>query len=117
MANLNISEKRLPQDGRINVNALGKQIPICVRTLPTAFGESIVLRVLDRASVNLDVEALGFPEIRLRFRRRSHPAPERHFRRDRPDSVAAKPPTLYSCLRRVNTIDFQIAHGGRSRRI
>src|SRR4029078_4413851 len=58
MANLNISERRLPQDGRINFPIAGKQIDLRVSTLPTAFGESVVLRVLDRSAVNLDIEAL-----------------------------------------------------------
>ena len=62
MANLDISEMRLPQDGRINLTIAGKQVDLRVSTLPTAFGESIVLRVLDRSSVNLDVESLGFPK-------------------------------------------------------
>ena len=62
MANLNISEKRLPQDGRITIPVAGKQIDLRVSCLPTAFGESIVLRVLDRSSVSLDIEGLGLPK-------------------------------------------------------
>ena len=59
MANLNIAERRLPQDGRIQKNIAGRQVDLRVSTLPTQFGESVVLRVLDRTTVNLNLEALG----------------------------------------------------------
>src|SRR3989449_7095160 len=62
MANLDISERRLPQDGRIAINIAGRQVDLRVSTLPTQFGESVVLRVLDRSAVNLDIEALGMPD-------------------------------------------------------
>ena len=62
MANLNISERRLPQDGRINLPIGNRMIDLRVSTLPTQFGESVVLRVLDRAAVSLDLELLGFPK-------------------------------------------------------
>ena len=65
MANLNISERRLPQDGRINYKLGNREIDLRVSTLPTQFGESVVLRVLDRNSVNLELESLGFPKIRF----------------------------------------------------
>src|ERR1043165_4057385 len=63
MANLNISERRIPQDGRIAYQLGNKQIDLRVSTLPTQFGESVVLRVLDRTAVNLDVESLGLPKF------------------------------------------------------
>src|SRR5215468_5327381 len=62
MANMDISERRLPQDGRITINMAGKQIDLRVSTLPTQFGESLVLRVLDRSIVNLEIESLGLPK-------------------------------------------------------
>ncbi len=62
MSNLNISERRLPQDGRINYTVANRQVDLRVSTLPTQFGESVVLRVLDRQSVNLDISTLGFPQ-------------------------------------------------------
>ncbi len=65
MAKLNIAERRLPQDGRIKLRVLGKEIDFRVSTLPTMFGESVVLRILDRESVILDLEKLGFPEYDL----------------------------------------------------
>src|SRR5207247_10156909 len=61
MAHLNISERRLPQDGRISLNLGNRQIDLRVSTLPTQFGESVVLRVLDRAAMSLDMETLGLP--------------------------------------------------------
>lgn len=65
MAKLNIAERRLPQDGRIKLRVLGKEIDFRVSTLPTMFGESVVLRILDRESVVLDLEKLGFPSYDL----------------------------------------------------
>ena len=62
MSNLNISETRMPQDGRINYNMGNRTIDLRVSTLPTQFGESVVLRVLDRNAVSLEIESLGFPK-------------------------------------------------------
>ena len=107
MANLNISEKRLPQDGRINVTVSGKQVDLRVSTLPTAFGESIVLRVLDRSSVNLDVEGLGFPKYVFDFVTEVIQRPNGIFVVTGPTGCG-KTTTLYSCLRRVNTIDSKL---------
>jgi len=59
LSNLNIAERRLPQDGRIQLNVLGRNVDVRVSTLPTAFGESVVLRVLDRTVVGLNIEQLG----------------------------------------------------------
>ena len=67
MANMNIAEKRLPQDGRIQKNIAGRNVDLRVSTLPTQFGESVVLRVLDRSIVNLDLEALGMPDYIYNF--------------------------------------------------
>lgn len=61
MAKLNIAERRLPQDGRIKLRMMGKEIDLRVSTLPTLYGESVVLRILDRDSIVLDLEQLGFP--------------------------------------------------------
>src|SRR5260370_21752410 len=62
MASMNIAERRLPQDGRIQKNIAGRNVDLRVSTLPTQFGESVVLRVLDRTTVNLDLEMLGMPK-------------------------------------------------------
>ena len=78
-----------------------------VSTLPTQFGESVVLRVLDRSAVNLEIEYLGLPKYIYDYVTRSDPAAQRHFHRHRADG-SGKTTTLYSCLRRVNTIDSKL---------
>ena len=63
MAKLNIAERRLPQDGRIKLKVLGKEIDLRVSTLPTMYGESVVMRILDKSNTDLiDLRRLGFPE-------------------------------------------------------
>jgi type IV pilus assembly protein PilB len=107
MANLNISERRLPQDGRISVNIAGKQIDLRVSTLPTAFGESVVLRVLDRGAVNLELESLGLPKKIFDFVGETINQPNGIFAVTGPTG-SGKTTTLYSCLRRINTIDAKL---------
>jgi len=69
LAHLDIAERRLPQDGRIKTRVKGHELDLRVSTVPTVYGESIVLRVLDRASVRLDLATMGFaPETLARFR-------------------------------------------------
>src|SRR5438046_1721822 len=69
MANLDIAERRLPQDGRIELNVGGNQVDLRISVLPTMFGESVVIRVLDRTVVNLDMNKLGLdPGILASFR-------------------------------------------------
>src|SRR5438876_9932089 len=63
MSSLNISERRLPQDGRITFPMGNRQIDLRVSTLPTQFGESVVLRVLDRAAMSLEMETLGLLNV------------------------------------------------------
>jgi len=63
LAALNIAERRIPQDGRIKLTIGGRQVDLRVSTLPTQFGESVVLRVLDQAAVQLDITALGMPRM------------------------------------------------------
>ncbi len=107
MANLDISERRLPQDGRINYKLGNKQIDLRVSTLPTAFGESVVLRVLDRSSVNLELENLGFPKYVYDFVNEVILRPNGIFVVTGPTGCG-KTTTLYSCLRRVNVIDSKL---------
>jgi type IV pilus assembly protein PilB len=107
MAGLNISEKRLPQDGRISHNIGTRQIDLRVSTLPTAFGESVVLRVLDRSSVNLELESLGFPKYVHEFVSEVIQRPNGIFVVTGPTG-SGKTTTLYSCLRRVNVIDSKL---------
>lgn len=107
MANLNISERRLPQDGRVNFSLGNKQIDLRVSTLPTQFGESVVLRVLDRSSVNLELESLGFPKYVYEFVTEVIQRPNGIFVVTGPTGCG-KTTTLYSALRRVNTIDSKL---------
>ena len=107
MANLNISERRMPQDGRITHNVLGKQVDLRMATLPTQFGESVVLRVLDRSSVTLELESLGLPKGVYDFVSEVILRPNGIFVVTGPTGCG-KTTTLYSCLRRVNTIDSKL---------
>jgi type IV pilus assembly protein PilB len=107
MANLNISERRMPQDGRITHQANGKQVDLRMSTLPTQFGESVVLRVLDRSSVNLEMESLGLPKMVYEFVSEVILRPNGIFVVTGPTG-SGKTTTLYSCLRRVNTIDSKL---------
>src|SRR6266404_5813379 len=107
MANLNISERRLPQDGRINLPLGNRQIDLRVSTLPTQFGESVVLRVLDRSAVNLELETLGFPKYLYDYILDVIARPNGIFIVTGPTGCG-KTTTLYSCLRRVNTIDSKL---------
>jgi len=107
MANLNISERRLPQDGRISYNLGNRVIDLRVSTLPTQFGESVVLRVLDRTAVNLEIESLGFPKYLYDYITEAIQRPNGIFVVTGPTGCG-KTTTLYSCLRRVNTIDSKL---------
>jgi len=107
MANLNISERRLPQDGRISMMMGHKSIDLRVSTLPTQFGESVVLRVLDRSAVNLELESLGLPKEVHEYVTDAILRPNGIFVVTGPTG-SGKTTTLYSCLRRVNTIDSKL---------
>jgi len=107
MANLNISERRMPQDGRINLTIANRQVDLRMSTLPTQFGESVVLRVLDRAAVNLEIESLGFPKYVYDFVTEVILRPNGIFLVTGPTGCG-KTTTLYSCLRRVNAIDSKL---------
>jgi general secretion pathway protein E len=107
MAGLNIAEKRLPQDGRIRLKVAGKDIDIRVSVIPTAFGERVVLRLLDRSSALLGMEELGLSGRNLtlvtRLIRQSHgiilvTGP----------TGSGKTTTLYAALSQINTSDKNI---------
>lgn len=107
LSNLNIAERRLPQDGRIQIPLAGRQVDLRVSTLPTAFGESVVLRVLDRTVVNLELESLGMPaDIIERLTELIH-IPNGIVIVTGPTG-SGKTTTLYSCLKRINTIDIKL---------
>src|SRR5437762_347987 len=107
MANMNIAERRLPQDGRIQKNIAGRNVDLRVSTLPTQFGESVVLRVLDRSTVNLDLEMLGMPDEIHSFILGIIERPNGIFIVTGPTG-SGKTTTLYSCLRKINTIDSKL---------
>ena len=107
MANLNISERRLPQDGRISLNLGGKQIDFRISTLPTQFGESVVLRVLDRSALSLDLENLGLPQHVYDYMMQAIEQPNGIVVVTGPTG-SGKTTTLYSCLRKINTIDSKL---------
>jgi general secretion pathway protein E len=109
MSGLNIAEKRLPQDGRIRLRIAGRDIDIRVSTIPTAFGERIVLRLLDRqqALVDVNLDRLGFSGENL-------PKIERLIHQSHGIILATGPTgsgkttTLYACLSRINSPEKNI---------
>jgi len=107
MASMNIAERRLPQDGRIQKNIAGRHVDLRVSTLPTQFGESVVLRVLDRSIVNLDLEMLGMPDYVHNYILEVIERPNGIFIATGPTG-SGKTTTLYSCLRKINTIDSKL---------
>jgi len=107
MSSLNIAETRLPQDGRITKEVNGMPIDMRVSTLPTVFGESVVLRVLDRSNVNLDLEAMNFTPELFEYITDTIEKPNGIFICTGPTG-AGKTTTLYACLRRINTEDSKL---------
>ena len=107
MSNLDIAERRLPQDGRITLTIAGRTVDLRVSTLPTQFGESVVLRVLDRAAMNLDVNLLGLPKQILEYLLEAIMEPNGIIIVTGPTGCG-KTTTLYSCLRKINTIDSKL---------
>ena len=107
MANLDIAERRLPQDGRIELLVEGRPVDLRVSVLPTMFGESVVLRVLDRGNVSLDLGQIGLREDDLGVIRQLINKPHGIVVVTGPTG-SGKTTTLYSCLRELNTIDVKI---------
>jgi type IV pilus assembly protein PilB len=107
MSNMNIAERRIPQDGRIVKQIGEKQVDMRVSSLPTHHGESIVLRVLDRSSVNLSLENLGLPDYIYEYIIETIEKPNGIFIVTGPTG-AGKTTTLYAALRRINTIESKL---------
>ena len=107
MAKLNIAERRLPQDGRIMLRVQGKELDLRVSTIPTAHGESVVMRLLDRETVVFDFERLGFTDAFL---------PQFQHVLQQPHGIllvtgptgSGKTTTLYTALAKLNTSDVKI---------
>jgi general secretion pathway protein E/type IV pilus assembly protein PilB len=107
MSNVSIAEKRVPQDGRININVGAKIIDLRVSTLPTAFGESIVMRILDKESLNLGLPQLGFFSDDQAAFERIIALPDGVFLVTGPTG-SGKSTTLYSALNCINHPDRKI---------
>jgi general secretion pathway protein E len=107
MAKLNIAERRLPQDGRIMLRVKGKEIDFRVSSVPTIYGESIVLRILDKSSIVLDIEKLGFPEETLGEFKELIQRPHGILLVTGPTG-SGKTTTLYCALEKINSPEKKI---------
>jgi type IV pilus assembly protein PilB len=107
MSGLNIAERRVPQDGRIELRVNRKPIDLRVSTLPTRYGESVVLRVLDRSVVNLSLDSLGMNDYIKSNIRRLLKRPNGIFVVTGPTG-SGKTTTLYSGLREINVVEDKL---------
>jgi general secretion pathway protein E len=107
MAGLNIAEKRLPQDGRIGLKIAGKDVDIRVSTVPTQFGERIVMRLLDKAGAVLDINQLGIEKRNLDSMLKLLSKPNGIILVTGPTG-SGKTTTLYACLTQINKPDLNI---------
>jgi type IV pilus assembly protein PilB len=107
MANLDIAERRLPQDGRIELTVGGHPVDLRVSVLPTLFGESVVMRVLDRGVVSLDLEKVGMHEAMLRKFREVIKRPNGIVLVTGPTG-SGKTTTLYSALSELNEVEDKL---------
>jgi len=108
MAKLNIAERRLPQDGRIKIKSLGREVDLRVSTLPTLFGESVVMRLLDRSAGDFyDLRKLGFDDYMLGRMEYYTSLPHGILLVTGPTG-SGKSTTLYSALKRINQSDKKI---------
>jgi len=107
MAKLNIAERRLPQDGRIMLRVQGKELDLRVSTIPTSFGESVVMRILDRENLVLDFHALGFTDEFLPQFMKVLVLPHGILLVTGPTG-SGKTTTLYTALEKLNTSEVKI---------
>ena len=108
MAKLNIAERRLPQDGRIKIKVVGREVDLRVSTLPTLYGESVVMRLLDRSAGDFyDLRRLGFDDHMLARMEHFTSLPHGIFLVTGPTG-SGKSTTLYSALKRINLPDKKI---------
>ncbi|MBN1916322.1 MAG: type IV-A pilus assembly ATPase PilB [Verrucomicrobia bacterium] len=107
MANLDIAERRLPQDGRFRIKLMGRDVDFRVSVLPTAFGEKVVMRILDKSALTLDISQLGFAEDALARFRSAISAPYGMVLVTGPTG-SGKTTTLYSALNEINKPDVNI---------
>ncbi|NOZ22812.1 MAG: Flp pilus assembly complex ATPase component [Planctomycetes bacterium] len=107
LADLNIAERRVPQDGRIELNVAGSQVDLRISVLPTMFGESVVMRVLDRTAVSLDLNRLGLRDDDLAVFRQLISKPNGIILVTGPTG-SGKTTTLYSALNEINSVEDKI---------
>jgi general secretion pathway protein E len=107
MAKLNIAERRLPQDGRIMLRVQGKELDLRVSTIPTSYGESVVMRILDRENVVLDFKSLGFTDDFLKRFLGVLEMPHGIMLVTGPTG-SGKTTTLYTALSKINTPEVKI---------
>ena len=107
MANLNIAERRVPQDGRIAINVAGRPVDLRVSCLPTSHGESVVMRILDQSATSLDLENVGLPEDVYEQITMDIEKPNGIIVVTGPTG-SGKTTTLYSVLRRINQVDTKL---------
>ena len=107
MAKLNIAERRLPQDGRIMIRVQGKELDLRVSTVPTAYGESVVMRILDREAIVFDFHSLGFTDQFLQKFLNVLELPHGIMLVTGPTG-SGKTTTLYTALSKLNTADVKI---------
>jgi general secretion pathway protein E len=107
MARLDIAERRAPQDGRIKTKIAGKDIDIRVSSLPTVYGESVVMRLLDRTSASFSLEKLGFPQREFKLFQELIHSPYGILLVTGPTG-SGKTTTLYSALNTINSVDKKI---------
>jgi type IV pilus assembly protein PilB len=107
IGNLNIAERRVPQDGKVRLTISGRPVDLRISTLPTQFGESVVLRVLDQTATTLDLHSIGMPTEVVETVERVIDRPNGIFIVTGPTG-SGKTTTLYSCLKRLNQVKSKI---------
>jgi type IV pilus assembly protein PilB len=107
MANLDIAERRLPQDGRFRIKLAGREVDLRVSILPTIHGEKIVMRVLDKGNLNMNLESLGLAPDELQKFKNAIDAPHGMILMTGPTG-SGKTSTLYAVLTQLNTSDVNI---------
>jgi type IV pilus assembly protein PilB len=103
IGNLNIEERRVPQDGKVRLTVAGRSVDLRISTLPTQFGESVVLRVLDQSATTLELDSLGMPPDIVEVVAKTIALPNGIFIVTGPTG-SGKTTTLYSCLKRLNKV-------------
>jgi type IV pilus assembly protein PilB len=108
MSGMDIAEKRLPQDGRFRIKIAGRSVDFRVSTLPTIYGEKIVMRILDKSNMKFDLDGLGFKEDAMEIIRKKITSPYGIILVTGPTG-SGKSTTLYSMLKSINTDDVNIS--------